>query len=301
MYVRFLVRSESQKPDLIFLLNTAGAAYLGFSVRLVNIEGKASDERRPTNSIKIGDSMKCMISYSNIKAMFITFALNQYPTWMFPVLFQKFSLEIDQRHIIQQEYVSLNPMVNGQMFQCFVEQDSVSVPSDLYHSLNFQNQTINESNGNYYGYMGTCYIDRENVFYYTSLYIGSKAIKIYYPHEFMLAWKMETDDSFMRGYNLTKIGARTNIQVTLQGSITQGIIDNSQILDAAPGIQDDQNNLMQFIATGAYPTPTNAQITPQMNYLCDAIVRFTFDDAPDPQVLNFEIIGEVGGTMHRSG
>ncbi|KAA6355296.1 MAG: hypothetical protein EZS28_049178 [Streblomastix strix] len=34
-----------------------------------------------------------------------------------------------------------------------------------------------------------------------------------------------------------------------------------------------------------------------MHYLCDAIIRFTFDDAPDPQVLNFEIIGEIGGTM----
>ncbi|KAA6399927.1 MAG: hypothetical protein EZS28_004544 [Streblomastix strix] len=97
------------------------------------------------------------------------------------------------------------------------------------------------------------------------------------------------------------MGARTYIQVTLQGSITQGIIDNSQILDAAPGIQDDQNNLLQFIATRAYPTPRNAQITLQMHYLYDAIIRFTFDDAPEPLVLNFEIIGEVGGTMLRSG
>ncbi|KAA6371283.1 MAG: hypothetical protein EZS28_033189, partial [Streblomastix strix] len=30
-------------------------------------------------------------------------------------------------------------------------------------------------------------------------------------------------------------------------------------------------------------------------------ISYTFDDAPDPQVLNFEIIGEVGGTMIRSG
>ncbi|KAA6308772.1 MAG: hypothetical protein EZS28_056627, partial [Streblomastix strix] len=112
----------------------------------------------------------------------------------------------------------------------------------------------------------------------------------------MLAWKMATDDSFMRGYNSTKMGARTNIQVTLQGSITQGIVDNSQILDAVPVTQDDQNNLLQFIATRAYPTPTNAQITPLMHYLCDAIIRFAFNDAPDPQVLNFEIIGEVCGT-----
>ncbi|KAA6375087.1 MAG: hypothetical protein EZS28_029385 [Streblomastix strix] len=35
-----------------------------------------------------------------------------------------------------------------------------------------------------------------------------------------------------------------------------------------------------------------------MHYLCDAIIRFTFDDAHDPQVLNFEIIGEIGGTMY---
>ncbi|KAA6394893.1 MAG: hypothetical protein EZS28_009580 [Streblomastix strix] len=314
----------SERPDLIFLLNTDKDSYSRFPAKIVNIKGKAPDERRPKiQQVKLrmqdslsqkliinfqfrgfsenGGSMQSMMSYSNIKAMFITFALNQYPTWFFPVLFQRFNLEIDQRHIIQQEYVSLNPMVTGQMFECFVEQDLVSAPLVLYHSLNFQNQTINESNGNYYGYMGTSYIDRENIFYYTTLYIGSKVVKIYYLYKFMLAWKMATDDSFMRGYNSTKMGARTNIQVTLQGSITQGIIDNSQILDAVPGIQDDQNNLLQFIATRAYPTPTNAQITPQMHYLCDAIIRFTFDDAPDPQVLNFEIIGEVGGTMLRSG
>ncbi|KAA6356576.1 MAG: hypothetical protein EZS28_047897 [Streblomastix strix] len=74
----------------------------------------------------------------------------------------------------------------------------------------------------------------------------------------MLAWKMATDDSFMRGYNASKMAR-------------------------------------------SYPTPTYAQITPQMHYLCDAIIRFTFDDAPDPQVLNFEIIGEVDGTMIKSG
>ncbi|KAA6402650.1 MAG: hypothetical protein EZS28_001828 [Streblomastix strix] len=110
----------------------------------------------------------------------------------------------------------------------------------------------------------------------------------------MLAWKLETDDSFMRGYNSSKMGARTNIQVTLQGNLTTGIVDSSLIMDA---VQDNQINLVEFFATRAYPTPTNAQITPQMHYLCVAIIRFTFDDAPDPQVLNFEIIGEIGGTM----
>ncbi|KAA6371047.1 MAG: hypothetical protein EZS28_033425 [Streblomastix strix] len=243
-----------------------------------------------------GGQMQSIMSYSNIKAMFITFAMNQYPTWMFPILFQKFDLVIDQRHVIPQEYTSLNPMVCGQMFECFVEQDLVSAPSDLYHSLCFSNQSINESNGNYYGNMGTGFADIENIFYQTTLYRGSKAQKTYYPNKFMLAWKMATDDSFMRGYNSSKMGARTNIQVTLQGSLTPGIVDNSLI-----SANENQNNLQTFIATRTYPTPTHAQITPQMHYLCDAIIRFTFDDAPDPQVLNFEIIGEIGGTMIRSG
>ncbi|KAA6401913.1 MAG: hypothetical protein EZS28_002557 [Streblomastix strix] len=145
--------------------------------------------------------------------------------------------------------------------------------------------------------MGIGFEDRENIFYNTTLYVGSKAVKIYYAHKFMLAWKMATDDSFIWGYISSKMGARTNIQVTLQGSLTPDIIDSSFILDAAPGNQDNQNNLIQFIATRAYPQPSNAQITPQMHYLCDAVIRFTFDDSPDPQVLNFEIIGKVGRTI----
>ncbi|KAA6386189.1 MAG: hypothetical protein EZS28_018287 [Streblomastix strix] len=42
-------------------------------------------------------------------------------------------------------------------------------------------------------------------------------------------------------------------------------------------------------------------ITPLMHYLCDAIVSVTFDDAPDPQVLTLEVIGEIGGTIVRAG
>ncbi|KAA6391423.1 MAG: hypothetical protein EZS28_013048 [Streblomastix strix] len=189
-------------------------------------------------------------------------------------------------------------MVTAQMFECFVDQDLVSAPQDLYSSLNFQNQTINESNSDYYGHMGNNYKERENIFYNTTLYRGTKAVKIYYPHKFMLAWKMATDDSFMKGYNTSKMGARTNIQFSLTGSLTEGIVGTELIKFAT---DENQNNLISFIATGAQPTPTYAQITPQMHYLCDAIIRFTCDDAPDPQVLNFEIIDEVGGTMIRSG
>ncbi|KAA6390485.1 MAG: hypothetical protein EZS28_013991 [Streblomastix strix] len=184
------------------------------------------------------------------------------------------------------------------MFECFVEQDLVSAPSDLYHQLNFQNQSINESDGNYYGKLGTGFADRENIFYNTTLYRRSKAAKIYYPHKFMLVWKMATDDSFMRGYNSFKMGARTNIRVTLQENLTPRIVDSELIKLFS---DENQNNLIQFVATRAFLTPTDVQITPQMHYLCDAIIRFTFDDAPDPQVLNFEIIVEISGTMVRSG
>ncbi|KAA6404352.1 MAG: hypothetical protein EZS28_000115 [Streblomastix strix] len=163
-------------------------------------------------------------------------------------------------------------MVTGQMFECFVEQDLVSASSDLNHSLNFQIQTIYDSNGNYYSYIGAGLEDKENILYNTTLYVKNKAVKIYYPHKFMLAQKMATDDSFICGCNSSKLRARTNIQVTLQEYLTPGIIDNSLILDAVAGIQDEQNNLIQFIATRPYPQPTNAQITPQMHYLCDAII-----------------------------
>jgi hypothetical protein len=53
--------------------------------------------------------------------------------------------------------------------------------------------------------------ERENIFYNTTLFRGSKATKTLYPNKFMLAWKMATDDSFMRGYNSSIMGTRTNI------------------------------------------------------------------------------------------
>ncbi|KAA6374820.1 MAG: hypothetical protein EZS28_029652 [Streblomastix strix] len=243
-----------------------------------------------------GGNLQSIMSFANIKAMYMTFAMNQYPTWFFPVLLQRFDLIIDQRHLVPEAYTSLNPMVCGQMFDCFVDQDVVAAPSDLYHSLTFENQSINEAERDYYGRMGAGYLQRENIFYQTTLYRGSKATKVYYPNKFMLSWKMATDDSFMRGYNSSKMGARTNIQVTLQGSLTPGINESSLI---NPG--ENQNNHLTFCGTRCHPNPRQAQITPLMHYLCDAIVRVTFDDAPDPQVLTLEVIGELGGTMVRAG
>ncbi|KAA6355531.1 MAG: hypothetical protein EZS28_048942 [Streblomastix strix] len=37
--------------------------------------------------------------------------------------------------------------------------------------------------------------------------------------------------------------------------------------------------------------------TPMLHFLCDAIIRVMFDDNPEPQVLNLEVIGEIGGSM----
>ncbi|KAA6391660.1 MAG: hypothetical protein EZS28_012813 [Streblomastix strix] len=106
-----------------------------------------------------------------------------------------------------------------------------------------------------------------------------------------------TDDSFIRGYNSSKMSAITNIQITLKGNLNSGIVDADQI-KLTP--VENQNNLIQFVATRSFSTPTHAQISPQILYLCDATVRFTFIDALDPQVLNFEIICEIGGTMVRN-
>ncbi|KAA6367991.1 MAG: hypothetical protein EZS28_036481, partial [Streblomastix strix] len=81
--------------------------------------------------------------FSNIKAMFMTFAMPQNPTLFFPVLFHNFDLVIDQRHVIPAPYEALTQAVNGQIFDCFVDQDVISAPYDLYHSLTFENANTN--------------------------------------------------------------------------------------------------------------------------------------------------------------
>ncbi|KAA6373818.1 MAG: hypothetical protein EZS28_030655, partial [Streblomastix strix] len=124
----------------------------------------------------------------------------------------------------------------------------------------------------------------------TTLYNGSKAINTLYPNIYMLAWKLATDDSFMRGCNSSKIGSRTNIQVIMQGNLTKGIIDTTNIYPS-----QNQNDFKQFIEIRAYPDPTKAYITLMMPYLCDAFVRILFDDSSMLQVLNIEVIGELAG------
>ncbi|KAA6366547.1 MAG: hypothetical protein EZS28_037926 [Streblomastix strix] len=51
----------------------------------------------------------------------------------------------------------------------------------------------------------------------------------------------------------------------------------------------------------SYPDPHQIALTPIMHYLCDAFIRITFDENPDPQVLSMDVIGKIGGSSIRSG
>ncbi|KAA6401277.1 MAG: hypothetical protein EZS28_003194 [Streblomastix strix] len=278
----FLQDLKNQKPDVVYLLS------------------KEEDEDPQAYSFgfqAVSGSMQSIMSFANIKALFMTFAMPQYPTWFFPVLFYNFNLVVDQKNLIPQPYKALTQTTNSQMFDCFVDQDVVSAPSDLYHSLTFENVNVDDKN-NFYGYVdpagdvGTT----ANIFYNTTLYNGSKATKTLYPNKFMLAWKMATDDSFMRGQNSSKIGARTNIQVILNGNLTKGIVDTTKLYPS-----QNQNDFKQFIGMRSYLDPHQVALTPIMHYLCDAFIRITFDVNPDPQVLSMDVIGEIGGSSIRSG
>ncbi|KAA6395203.1 MAG: hypothetical protein EZS28_009271 [Streblomastix strix] len=182
------------------------------------------------------------------------------------------------------------------MFDCFVDQDVVSAPSDLYHSLTFENVNVDDKD-DFYGYADADDLGATvNIFCSSTLFNGSKATKTLYPNKYMLARKMATGDSFMRGYNSSKIGARTNIQVILNGNLTKGIIDTTQLNPA-----QNQNDFKRFIGMRSYPDPHQVALTPIMHYLCDALTRVTFYDNPDPQVLSIDVIGEIGGSSIRSG
>ncbi|KAA6386522.1 MAG: hypothetical protein EZS28_017952 [Streblomastix strix] len=243
--------------------------------------------------------IQSIMSFANIKAMFMTFAMPQYPTWFFPMLLHNIDLIIDQRHAVPFPYEAHTQATNGSMFQCFVDQDVISPSSDLYHSLTFENININDKKY-WYGKNDGAINDIDNVFYKTTLFIGSKAVKTYYPNKYMLAWKLATDDSFMRGFNSTRVGARTDIQLMLNTQIITGIVDNHKINDDTIH-PENQNTLAGFMGTRSYPMSWQVGQTPMFHYLCDAVIRIMFDDNPEPQVLNLEVIGEISGSMIAAG
>ncbi|KAA6398318.1 MAG: hypothetical protein EZS28_006156 [Streblomastix strix] len=271
-----------EKPDIVYLLAepTAQAvlAYKKFNVRIVNIGFGSSG------------AMQSIMSFSNIKSLLMTFVMSQQPTWFYLILLNDFVLIIYQLHVIPALYEALTQTVNGLMFDCFVDQDVVSAPSDLYHSFTFENFNCTDRTGGFYGK------DSVNVFHTSTLFEGTKESKTLHPNKYMLAWKLATDDSFMCGNNSSKLGARTNIQVILHSNFTKGILVNTDT-----NKDQNQNDLKQFIALGSYPDPTEASITPIMHYLCDAFMRITFDNNSDPQVLNIDVIGELAGSAINAG
>ncbi|KAA6371759.1 MAG: hypothetical protein EZS28_032715 [Streblomastix strix] len=270
-----------EKPDIVYLLSGDDAtdlSYQRYNVRIVNMQNAAVGDKIPQNSIfQIGTA-----KFDTLEIQNVCFNIENEEAII------RLNLVIDQNNVIPQPYKSLNQATNGQMFDCFVDQDIVSAPSDLYHSLTFENLNIDDKT-HYYGRIdNTDQYKTANLFYLTTLYNGSKAIKTLYPNKYMLEWKLATDDSFMRGFNSSNLGARTNVQVILQGNLTKGIIDTININPL-----QNQKYFKQFIGTGAYPDPNKASIIPMMHYLCDAFVRIVFDDSSMPQVLNIDVIGEL--------
>ncbi|KAA6380967.1 MAG: hypothetical protein EZS28_023504, partial [Streblomastix strix] len=233
---------------------------------------RTSSSNYPASNIGDGGGfIQTIMSFANIKSLFVTFAMPQYPIWFFPVLFKNIDLIIDQRHVIPSAYPALKQDVCGQMFDCFVDQDVVSASPNLYHSLVFENQHVDDKN-----YPYGIEIDQtdgelrqvSNVFYNITLYNGTKAIKTLYPNKFMLAWKLATDDPFMRGYNSSKIGSKTNIQVQIGFTPVNNICTDEMIRPA----DIDQNDFKYFTSTRCYPNIKNVKLTPITLYLCDGIV-----------------------------
>ncbi|KAA6394002.1 MAG: hypothetical protein EZS28_010470 [Streblomastix strix] len=239
---------------------------------------------------KNSGSMQSIMPFSIIKVQFMTFAISQNPKWFFPVLFTGLNFVIDQNNIIPQPYKQLNQATNGQMFDCFIDQEFVSAPSDLTHSLTFENLNIDDKKNYQRRIDNSDQYKIANIFYLTTLYSGRKAVRTLYPNKYKLAWKLATDDSFMKRINNSKIGSRTNIQVILQRNLTKGLIDTINIIPLK-----NKNDFKEFIRTRAYPDPTKAFITPMMHYLCDASFRIIFDDSTMTQVLNTDIIRELAG------
>ncbi|KAA6384715.1 MAG: hypothetical protein EZS28_019756 [Streblomastix strix] len=130
--------------------------------------------------------IQSIMSFANIKAMLMTFAMPQYPTWFFPMLLHNIDLKIDQQHAVPFPYEAHTQATNGSIFQCFVDQDILSPSSDLHHSLTFVNININDKKY-WYGKNDIATNDIDYVFYNNTLFTGSKAVKTYYANKCMLA------------------------------------------------------------------------------------------------------------------
>ncbi|KAA6396193.1 MAG: hypothetical protein EZS28_008281 [Streblomastix strix] len=119
-----------EKPDIVYLMHESAADIINydrFTIRIVNMQKAADGDDVPQNTISqiqnaifnkleiqnTGNSLQSIMSFANIKSLFMMLAMPQYPTWFFPVLFQGFDLIIDQRHVIPAPYEALIQIVNG--------------------------------------------------------------------------------------------------------------------------------------------------------------------------------------------
>ncbi|KAA6375646.1 MAG: hypothetical protein EZS28_028825 [Streblomastix strix] len=273
-----------EKPDIIYLLAKPTAqgvfAYKKFNIQ--NICFNVENEDTIVNMIREQRIV-------NLPTQVFRSQSSNFPFGGFTE--QSGSMQIiDQRLVIPAPYEALTQTINVLMFECFVDQDVVSAPSDLYQSLTFENLNCYDTGGGFYGK------DNVNVFSSFTLFDGTKATKTLYPNKYMLVWKLATDDSFMRGYNSSKYGSRTNIQVILHGNLTKGVLDSTDT-----NKDQNQNDLKQFISMRSYHDPTKASITTMPHYICEAFVRISFDNNPDPQVLNVDVTGELAGNAVNAG
>ncbi|KAA6404260.1 MAG: hypothetical protein EZS28_000218 [Streblomastix strix] len=73
------------------------------------------------------------------------------------------------------------------------------------------------------------------------------------------------------------------------------------IIDQRHVVPAPYEALTQIVNGAIYPNPLQVNLTLLKHYLCEAVVRIIFVDAPDPQVLSMEVIGELGGSVVRNG
>ncbi|KAA6381168.1 MAG: hypothetical protein EZS28_023305 [Streblomastix strix] len=86
----------------------------------------------------------------------------------------------------------------------------------------------------------------------------------------------------------------------LNSQIITGIVDNHRINDDTIH-PENQNTLAGFIGTRSYSMSWQVGKTPVFHFLRDAVLGIMFDDNPEPQVLNLEVIGEIGSSMIAEG
>ncbi|KAA6372175.1 MAG: hypothetical protein EZS28_032298 [Streblomastix strix] len=127
------------------------------------------------------------------------------------------------------------------------------IPNDITFSKNLNVDNKNNNNGQ---------IDNANqyktanIFYLTTLYSGSKAIKTLYPNKYMLAWKLATDDSFMRGYSSSKIAYPDPIKVSITPMM-------HYLCDAFVRIIFDDSSMLQVLNIDVIGELANGAIKPQ--------------------------------------